>query len=1296
MVRQNPSMQRTPGNIMIKFIAPEERVVSIHVDRVSVKVTEKMKRCETGNRNRGRIGEGVLDIAGVVTTALGRVILTTAENKIKSAIQEKKWKELFIETGDFFVTEVERANQLMDDIAVALSKENMIELAKDVNDKNGYRLVKKLKEELTNIMVQYEIPYDKATFYIKNFIIVIIDQIRKNNPKLYDEIYLSEWRDEEKRDLEIIKQHITEVFKLLRQISHKKLEIYSIDQMDIKIRQETHNPQISLNFFESDDDNFIDEITSRLDEEIVYVTGKCREEIVYCVLNILRKQILNRTILVIKRKEDWEGLSQLNIKNAILIPWFYDEEIVALADNTNIFIYGEEEQYPGKNPIHMRRRTKKTLRTLLMQAGMDSKDAYKLIEDTHGLYIPMKKRIYKGLYTTKKPKWVDGEVRKNLAVLLVGQWTESEGDKLIVSQVAQCSYEDLVHYLEPFMVGEDPLVQKVKIYGKTSYRLASLENTWDYLNPFLDNNLSIWERFIENLREVIIESEPIFNYPVKEHFLLSTKTEQSFWSPQIRKGMLKSLIMKAYYKKDDSSQEIVDKVVYDILNEINTPEKWLYITQYFQDLCEASPEIIMDKLEEELKKDTGLLSVFTNTDSDIFFGRNYYTEVLWGVEQLLSQKYFSARAVRWLLHIDNLSIRYPMNNSPRETLKNVFHPWVNLTPLNTDGRLKLATEAFAINVNSWEMFFGMLSDQMTTVVSELSKPEYRDVSEWRWQPYVYEVNKCYCSYFELLLLEMDFSCAKWIKMLRILGKLPSELHKQLFDKLEYELFYMDDAERINIKNAIRYQIYRHRYFSTAEWTMSEDLLSELECFMYKIKVERRELDFVYLFINRYNFPLLNPMPYAADSGRKCNEQAIEKEISNKIKVFKESGCSIAGLSEACSAIENNTLGTYLAKYYCEGDYYEDVMVSLLCAQKSGYMAIDYIRYFYFIGVDVLKKAIRKAKEVGCSDDIIAKLCCIEMVGANKVPLVELESEEVKRIYWNLGHEYEKSEDVISWQIEECIKYGTQSSILRLLGDVCNMIEPDKLLQYMICCMKMELGSTPSMLTYDLENVLTVLQETFIRTEFRHNVIEIELYYSALLEWSQMKCIEFEMQLSPDLYAEIIAYVYRKDNHKENDASDKDKQRVELLFRILFKAKFCPANDRDKVDYDQLILWIEKFKKLLTRQGQARLFHPFLGELLANSPIGDDQHYPCEAVRRAIEKYGNRSLKSSYSTAVCNMRGVFTVTAGKEERAMAKKYKENADALVALYPKTAAIYYDLHERYMREYCIAREEAELIGY
>ena len=68
----------------------------------------------------------------------------------------------------------------------------------------------------------------------------------------------------------------------------------------------------------------------------------------------------------------------MGIKGNIYIPWFYADEIVAIENNTNIFVIDENTPTFGKSVLELRPRTQDTLLNCLQDAGLEYIKAYSL------------------------------------------------------------------------------------------------------------------------------------------------------------------------------------------------------------------------------------------------------------------------------------------------------------------------------------------------------------------------------------------------------------------------------------------------------------------------------------------------------------------------------------------------------------------------------------------------------------------------------------------------------------------------------------------------------------------------------------------------------------------------------------------------------------------------------------------------------------------------------------------------------------------------------------------------------
>lgn len=167
-----------------------------------------------------------------------------------------------------------------------------------------------------------------------------------------------------------------------------------------------------------------------------------------------------------------------------------------------------------------------------------------------------------------------------MAALLCGKWTDSEGDKLIFEELAGKTYSECKSELENYLHIENPYVVINSSYTRTeNMQLASVEDAWEELDIYITKDL--WDKFVELFFEVLIVSEPIFKYPFEKHFEASVCVEKPDWSPILKKGMIRTLIMRAYYRNHEENQKQIDDVVQKVLDKITSKEGWGYISSIF-------------------------------------------------------------------------------------------------------------------------------------------------------------------------------------------------------------------------------------------------------------------------------------------------------------------------------------------------------------------------------------------------------------------------------------------------------------------------------------------------------------------------------------------------------------------------------------------------------------------------------------------------------------------------------------------------------------------------------------------
>lgn len=1228
----------------------------------------------------------------LVTGKLADLVISSASSCINKKVSVMKWRQLLVNTGKFFCDHEKNADQIFDDLATALSEKNIAKLATELASDSGYEVGEKLYNYLVSLLRAYEIPEDIVLAYASGLTGAIIDDIRNMFPEQYDRYFLNDWRAEGTAYFQQSIEKLEKISTALASIQQHRIKVYSANDFDLTLKRKTSNPRIGVDFFEIDDDDFKAAFSEKIHESKVCVRGRFVEETIYCILNELWRIRDARPAFIVQSEEDWENLRSLHETGNIYIPNFYADEITPIENNTNIFIYTDDIPAFSNEIIDLRPRTYATIAKCLVRAGMESNEADEFVAETHGLYVAMKKKLFNG-QILKKPKWVsnlDSRVKKTC--LLLGQWTECDGDIAVVENLSGMKYADFIDQLMPFAKGEDPLIHIVTRRGAKSYYLASAENTWEYEQVSVSD--AIWKTFVDLFYEVLNEHEKMFTYAPEERILAQYAGETLFWSATIRKGMLRTLLIKAGYKQHEECQVCLDEIVGNIMSHIDTPEKWKYISEFFIELCEISPRVIIKRLFAELEHSTGLMDLFEKQDPDFIMGKNFYYNILFGVEEFLLQTEFAMEAYVWLLKLDDKNIEYK-SNCPADALNKALCTWHSFSVFRTSAeKVRIAEIAFEHSRNAWDIVYKNLPGNHQTIIGSLHAPKYRSCVQNIDTTYD-ELYSSTTGYISVLLKHMEFMPDRWMKLIDYSENVGYDTRNRIIDAFMYESLQMTDLEKIQVKDSIRRFIYKHRYFASASWAITEEEVLIYEQLLDKIQVSKPEYEFLYLFDPKNETPLLHPVPFEVDDRRALNKEEKTKLLEAKVTEFKEKHYDLLLLSELCASFENSPLGRVLAKYWDGETFDSRVFTTLVEAQESGKMAIDYYYYgFSSQASELFDTVMDIATAQGAQTDFITSIYRVEASCAVSLPRIAEAEDAVKREFWKNGFVHVNYD--VTWCIEECRRYGTLNSYLYFLYDAYHnkKISIEELFQYFGEIDQMKPDQYGGELRYCLEELLEPLQEAYIQDPSKYiRIAGIEILFFPYLEWDKMRCFKKAINQDPTFLSDLIEIVFTKDHGDRAEQSETEKVRISNLYRLYQKIEFCPTDRDGLIKEDELEAWIKRFKECLEANDQTALFGMIVGRLFTYAPVGDDGHRPCEAVRKMIEKYADQSMQREYAVTIFNRRGVHSPTAGNAEKKIAQSFKDNADYLALNgYPKTAEIYYSLARTYNSESTREREEAE----
>ena len=1209
-----------------------------------------------------------------------------SKNMISKAIAAHKWKNLFSQTGDFILRNPEMEESFKTDLQIVFSPENMRSLAAEMNTNSGIDFQRKLYGSLYRLFEKYEME-DSAEPYILFFTEKILQYLKENDPEKHLASTLSEWESNHWKILNEIKSETHEILTEIRKANQKTVKKCTIQEIDNRIKKQAKYA-LDLSFFDWDDEAFKLRFGIELNKKssMIFIEGKSKEETLYRVLNLIHQHYSDKTTWIIKDSESWSLLEEDPPRDYILIPDFYCDSINAIVGNTTIFIYSEEENCPRKEKIRLHRRTMKNLQETLKKAGIEYDEAHRLLTNTHGLYASMKRKLF-NIDDRLNPEWINQDLDIVLTALLCGQWTDAEGDREVFEHLSRKTYEECLPILEKYEHGANPLViTRTGEKGQT-FQIASIEEAWVMLRPHIQNKTR--DGFIKTFVDVL--STPDHVYDSLEEYIKAAEQNQTEdrYSKAIKKGMIRTFILWTTIDAAENDQSIINKAVEDVLSSIDNPKKWESIADYFPDLCEAAPESILNKLESEIANSSGMEYLFSENKG--------YTSILWAVEELIQQKPYVIRAIKWLWEMDSCNYQYKISNSPRSVLELIFCAWHNATPLKAENKIQEARKAINHYENAWNLIANCLPKTNNTIFTTLYKPWFKEF-ELPDDVYVADANQIFIEYLNMCT-ESIHGCTE--RCIRILQELPSfdkAIVAQTLEKVHAVIRGMNDSNKTRIKEQLRHIIHDHRYYTDAFWAMQEDTILLFEELMNQIYIENPVYDYLYLFHSPTSFPLLHPLPGSEDTdwseSYHQNEELANAEIRTKMQEFKEKHLSVQKLIELTLKQNDQSnrpgdLGKILACEYDQNQFDEEVFEALIRYSKVTYPVYSYARQLT-PDLSLLKQMVELARRWNASLEMIADIVSLQIVEDINNAVIFQESEELKKVFWTRESRFliadKAGHAVLQKAINECHQFGDLKTYTELLHQWKDQLSPEELYQFFMQVPSLQPQSEAH--RYFAE-ILELLQKRYINDpEKCFFLAKIEWWAGNMITWEQMLCTQKMAREDVRVYAGLVNIVCKKDSSAPEEPGKKEM--AAKLYRKFREIHFCPAEKNGKVKYQELKKWVDDFKAILEKQNQAFLWDMLLGELFPYSPVDEDGCMPCKAVRKIIEEYHTTNMARSYAVTVFNMRGVYTPNAGKGEELLARKYEENARKIELEFPYTAKIYYDISHRYKE---MAKEERSL---
>ena len=877
---------------------------------------------------------------------------------------------------------------------------------------------------------------------------------------------------------------------------------------------------------------------------------------------------------------------------------------------------------------------------------------------------------------------------------LIGRWDDrNEADVKIIEKFIGKSYKE---WMEKFIVDalrpDSPLTL---IEGK--WKVISRDEVWDVLEGLISNDDLV--RFKNMAISVLEERDPALDLPKEERYAASIYGKQLNYSQNIRKGISQTLALMGSRPKalsNCSCNEALNTVNFIVRTLLDGAdwERWASIDYYLPLLAEASPSEFLDAVESSLVdiSNSSFHKIFEQEGSGIE-GRNYMCGLLWALEKLAWSPDYLSRVAVVLADLASIDPGGSWANRPIRSLVNIFLPWHVQTAAKFDKR-KAAIKVVIKNQPKigWSLLLELLPRECQTTIGTC-RPIWRYFIPLDWKDGVFrnEYLEQIAALSELMIDLAKEDVDKFIELIERLSNLPKNAYDFILDYcLSDSIINLPEEKRDLVWEKLDEIVRRHRKFSDTNWVLPEEELCKIENLADSLAPSSPEIKYRYLF-NGIVFELLDE-----DDSHDKQIERLAKKRNSAIKEILDSGGLIKCINFAKKVASPLNVGRALGEI--EYDLVENELLPTFLDSNdevekqvlSGYVQIK----IYKIGIDWVDMIMQKDWSLEQRAKFLLLLPFNEEVWETVSKYL---GENSEGLYWkNIRvNPYESGSD-LNEATEKLLTHGRKGAAVICAAHRTNKAEINEALavRSLISILNSESGmqelTNYSYVTYDVVELINRLQKS--KTIDQDALLKIEFnFFPWLKRFSREKshtAIEKKLASDPQFFADMIALAFRSEYDKRDTTKEIDENKRYLAqnaYDILYEWKLCPGVKEDgKFDENAFKEWAKEAKRITEETGHIGVARHYIGQSLTYAPADPGGLWIHKAVADILDERDADKIRSEFTLALFNRRGMHTFTYGREERELAKKNQEKAEALDAEgFTRFAAAMRKFAEQYTKE-------------
>lgn len=901
---------------------------------------------------------------------------------------------------------------------------------------------------------------------------------------------------------------------------------------------------------------------------------------------------------------------------------------------------------------------------VLISCGYPSEKARLVSSKCAGRTIILKRLL---LDISASPDWASTDIASELAIAaLIGQWNGNfEDDQRAIEGILGKPYGEWLGKIRPMTSRPDPpLIQRDE-----KWRFVSRFEGWQSLGSYLSN--SDLEKFQEQALIVLKEKDPKFELPSGERWKASIHKKNSRYSDSIKQGFTETLALLGAHPLALSScsvgkSEFIAATTVRKIFEDSDWILWASLNSELPLLAEAAPEQFLDVVETMLNdpENTVFHDLFSQEGSGFLGGWNYMTGVLWALETLAWHQDYLTRVTIILGHLAEIDPGGNWANRPLNSLVTIFLPWLPQTCATLNIR-KVAIETLLKEHPKigWKLLLALLPNSRQ-VSSGSRKPSWRE-----YIPFDHKEEISRGEFFEQVTIYANLvvqtavtDFEKISEIIRSLDDLPKSAQSEILKYLSSDtVLSLPEHKKVDLWETLLDLVIKHRKFADAAWAISKELVNRIEEVANSLKPSTPELTYRRIFCQP-EFELIEE--------KEDYEKQWQALGHRRVKAIREildfSGLdgvvgftlSVTDTQQVGIALGEIGINEYdkfvLPKYLVHADKkMENFAAGYVWGrfEKNGWPWVTNLEMEHWSNEE--KSTFLTMLPFGPETWQLSK----SLLGENEVLFWKKTKAQPYRL-----------RDSIHEAIELLLKHGRPRAAIQCLYWMTHenmQISVTQVHQALID----NLASDEPISSMDHHAIIKLIQWLQSNTDPRDDsLFQIEWNYLPLLDEHHgltPKTLERRLAEDPTFFAELIRLIFRSE--KEDKSIEEPTEEKKLVASnaadLLFKWRTPPGTMQDGTFKGKALkTWVDDAKRLCEASGHLKISLDRIGKVLAHSPADPSGLWLHKDVAEVLNDKEHEVMRTAFRVELFNQRGMFTWTAGEEERKIATSFRNKASAL----------------------------------